>query len=135
LALFLLVVVGGVAIRYRVRTLEEEATTTKTGPLELMPARSGFLRVVANPWADVIVDGQRVDTTPMARQLSLAAGTHYVTLKHPKVKEQRRVVKIVEGQTVSLDVNMGIVPEVQDAGADRWAGGGPGEGDAGPATP
>jgi eukaryotic-like serine/threonine-protein kinase len=134
LALFLLVLVGGAAIRYRVRT-SEEATATKAGPLELAPASLGFLRVVANPWAEVIVDGQRLDTTPIARPLPLSAGTHYVTLKHPKVKEQRRVVKVVQGQTVLLDVNMGIVPEPQDAGPDRWVGGRPGEEDAGTATP
>jgi hypothetical protein len=133
-ALFLLALVGGGAIRYRIRA-SEEATATKAGPLELAPAQGGFLRVVANPWAEVVIDGQRVDVTPIARPLPLPAGTHYVTLKHPKVKEQRRVVKVVQGQTVLLDVNMGIVPEPQDAGADRWAGGRLVEPDAGEATP
>lgn len=134
LVLLLLVLAGGAAIRYRVRASEEE-TFTKAGPLELVPAKGGYLRVVANPWAEVVVDGQRVDTTPIARPMPLAAGTHYVTLKHPKVKEQRRVVKVVQGQTVLLDVNMGIAPEVQDAGADRWVGGRPWEEDGGIATP
>jgi serine/threonine-protein kinase len=117
----LLAVAGGVAIQMEAGKAEAD-TSGKKGPLELVPARSGFLRVVARPWAEVMVDGQRIDVTPFARPIPLSGGTHYVTLKHPKASDERRVVKVSPGETVMLDVTMnvkGMAPA--DAGADRRA--------------
>ncbi len=85
--------------------------------LELVPARAGALRVVAHPWAEVIVDGQRVDVTPFARAIPVAAGTHHVTLRHPQAPDERRVVRVGAGETVSLDVSLAVpAPPVADAG-------------------
>ncbi len=121
LGLLLLAVAGGVAIQMEAGKAEADASGKK-GPLELAPARAGFLRVVARPWAEVVVDGQRIDVTPFARPIPLSGGTHYVTLKHPKATDERRVIKVSPGETVMLDVTMnvkGIAPG--DAGADRRA--------------
>jgi len=133
LGLLLLAVAGGVAIQVEAGKTEAEASGKK-GPLELVPSRMGFLRVVARPWADVIVDGQHIDVTPFARPIPLGGGTHYVTLKHPKAIDERRVVKVTPGETVMLDVTMGVKGMgPADAGADRraasepsdWPDGGP----------
>jgi serine/threonine-protein kinase len=56
----------------------------------------------------VWVDGQRVEVTPFARAIPLAPGTHYVTLKHPAAPEEKRVVTILAGETVTLDVTMNV---------------------------
>ncbi|MDB4995725.1 MAG: Protein kinase [Myxococcaceae bacterium] len=77
-------------------------------PLELFPARAGSLRVVASPWAEVWVDGQRIDVTPFARAIPLPAGTHYVTLTHPNAPQEKRTVKIVAGESLLLDVTMSV---------------------------
>jgi serine/threonine-protein kinase len=125
LGLLLLAVAGGVAIQMEAGKAEADASGKK-GPLELVPARAGYLRVVARPWAEVVVDGQHIDVTPFARPIPLSGGTHYVTLKHPKASDERRVVKVSPGETVMLDVTMnvkGMSPA--DAGADRR---GPSEG-------
>ena len=121
LGLLLLAVAGGVAIQMEAGKAEADASGKK-GPLELVPARAGFLRIVARPWAEVVIDGQRIDVTPIARPIPLAAGTHYVTLKHPKSSDERRVVKVSPGETVMLDVTMGLRGMAPaDAGADRHA--------------
>jgi serine/threonine-protein kinase len=120
LALLLLAVLGGVAIQMQAGKTEADASGKK-GPLELVPARAGFLRVVARPWAEVVVDGQRIDVTPFARPIPLAGGTHYVTLKHPKAIDERRVIRVTPGETVMLDVTMGVKGMLPgDAGADRY---------------
>jgi len=120
-ALLLLAVVGGILIRREARKTEADASG-KQGPLELVPSRAGFLRVVARPWAEVIVDGQRIDVTPFARPIALAAGTHYVTLRHPKATDERRVIRVIAGETVMLDVTMGVKGLLPaDAGVDRRA--------------
>jgi predicted Ser/Thr protein kinase len=133
-ALLLLALAGGVVIQHEARKFEDD-TSGKKGPLELLPSKAGALRVVARPWAEVVVDGQKLDTTPFARPIPLAAGTHYVTLKHPKAPDERRVIKIIPQETILLDVTMAIrgAPPA-DAGPDKHAEVEPAE-DAGPPTP
>jgi hypothetical protein len=132
--LLMLVVAGGVVIRRQAHAAEED-NSGKTGPLELLPSKSGYLRVVARPWAEVVVDGQRIDITPFARAVPLAGGTHYVTLKHPKAADERRVIKVTPGETVMLDVTLAVRgASSADAGLER-ARDTDTEVDAGPATP
>ncbi len=42
----------------------------------------GFIRVVANPWAEVYVDGVAVGQTPMATPIKLEAGPHELRLRN-----------------------------------------------------
>jgi serine/threonine-protein kinase len=74
--------------------------------------------VLATPWAEIWVDGQRVDVTPFARAVPLPAGIHYVTLVHPNTPSEKRTVTIVSGETLTIDVVMNIVPDEPDAGPD-----------------
>jgi serine/threonine-protein kinase len=115
--ILLFAVSGGILIQMQAGKAEAD-TSGKKGPLELVPARAGFLRVVARPWAEVVVDGQRIEVTPFARPIPLTGGTHYVTLKHPKAPEERRIIKVTPAETVVLDVTMGVKGmTIADAGA------------------
>jgi len=97
---------------------EREAAQAGSKRLELAPPNAGALRVVATPWAEVNVDGQRIDVTPMARAIPLAAGTHYVTLTHPSATPDKRVVVITAGETTTLEATMKLpTPGDKDAGA------------------
>lgn len=106
-----LAILGGVALAGGVFL---QATARRTGdaagaqPLELVPAAAGYLRVLATPWAEVWIDGQRVDVTPIARRIPLAGGTHYVTLVHPNAPAEKRSVPIVPGETQTIDVVMSV---------------------------
>jgi hypothetical protein len=102
-----------------------QATTHREGeaagarPLELAPPSPGYLRVLATPWAEVWIDGQRVEVTPFARGIPLSPGTHYVTLMHPNAPPEKRTIVIVPGETRMVDVIMalpGLSPDA-DAGA------------------
>src|SRR5262249_14285045 len=73
-------VAGGVVLQ---TSGHRESQPAGTGPLELAPPSPGHLHVLATPWAEVWVDGQRVDVTPFAHGIPLPQGTHYVTLIHP----------------------------------------------------
>jgi hypothetical protein len=61
----------------------------------------GKLRVVALPWADLVVDGHASGMTP-APPLTLPPGTHVVVLKNPELHKQveRRVVVPAGGEAV-----------------------------------
>ncbi len=112
LVLFLLSVVavaGGAVIQFAARRAEGQASAADArGRLELAPTNPGYLRVVAQPWAHVIVDGQKIDTTPFARPIPLAPGTHYVRLEHPLAPAERRTLSVTGGETIVLDVVMQV---------------------------
>ena len=90
------------------RSGKADAEPGNAGRLELVPATPAFLRVVVQPWANVIVDGETFDTTPFARAIPLAPGTHYVRLEHPQAPTERRTIELVAGETILLDVTMKI---------------------------
>jgi hypothetical protein len=109
-------VVGAAAIQ---ATANREGEPAGVRPLELAPASPGYLRFLVTPWAEVWVDGQRVDVTPFARAIPLPAGRHYVTLVHPNAPIEKRTVSIATGETRVIDVVMAIAELAprDDAGA------------------
>jgi len=95
------------------RAREARAALAPPPPVTL--EGGGGLRVMATPWAKVLVDGQNMETTPFARLLPLSPGKHWVTLLHPEAPAVEREVTIVPGETVMLDVTMDLAG---DAGKD-----------------
>jgi serine/threonine-protein kinase len=125
----LLVVAGGVLIQ-RLGDRAEVAARGSTR-LELVPDKTAYLRVVAEPWAHVVVDGQHVETTPFSRAIPLPAGTHYVRFEHPRAAAVRRTVVLAPGETLLLDVKLDVrgaappetnggseIEDAEDAGPD-----------------
>lgn len=68
----------------------------------------GHVRVVAHPWAEVFVDGQRIDVTPRAAPIDVSPGRHTFAFRHPSAPEQTRVVEPIAGQTLVVSVEMPI---------------------------
>jgi len=133
LVAFGLVVLGGGAIQYVAGKQGARGHTRNDNTrLELLPRRVAQLRVVATPWANVVVDGQLVATTPFAYPIPLEAGVHYVRLEHPNAPVERRTVELVPGETVLLDVKMEIAPEAAASAAVLYAP--PGSSSAAPAA-
>jgi hypothetical protein len=89
-------------------TAHREGESAGAQPLDLLPSSPGYLRVLATPWAEVWVDGQRVDVTPFARAIPLAQGTHYVTLVHPSAPPEKRTISVVSGETLTIDAVMAV---------------------------
>lgn len=118
LGVFALIVAGGVLIEVGLREHDAagppSAANEQAG--EGAEAR-GYLKVLARPWAEVVVDGEFIDVTPMARPIPLQAGRHYVTFRHPNAPEEKRTITVAPGQTVTLDVTMRIDRSEIDAGA------------------
>jgi serine/threonine-protein kinase len=64
----------------------------------------GYLAADAEPWADVLVDGARIDRTPFSRY-PLPTGTHEVIFKAADGRSERRSVTIGDGVVTSLRVD------------------------------
>jgi len=102
---------GAVAIAAGVvlqATAHREGLSAGSRPLELVPSAPGYLRVLATPWAEVWVDGQRVDVTPFARAIPLPTGTHYLTLVHPNAPVEKRTFVVQSGETRTIDVVLAV---------------------------
>ncbi len=74
--------------------------TVGGGPGFVTPANAGYLKVSADPWAHVHVDGERVLTTPAARAIPLKPGRHYVKYVNPYFVPVEHEVLIEAGDTL-----------------------------------
>lgn len=54
---------------------------------------NGSLSVNAVPWADVLVDGRAIGTTPLAN-VAVPIGSHEVLWRHPQLGERRQTVAV-----------------------------------------
>jgi hypothetical protein len=71
------------------------------GPSVAIP--NGSLSINATPWADVLLDGQAIGTTPLAN-LSVPIGSHEILCRHPQLGEKRQTVVV----KVRTPVRVGI---------------------------
>jgi serine/threonine-protein kinase len=102
-------------------TARREGLAAGARPLELVPSTPGYLRVLATPWAEVWVDGQKVAVTPFARGIPLPPGKHYVTLVHPNASVEKRTAVIVAGEARTIDVVMNVMDGTSAAPAAAWS--------------
>ena len=95
------------AAQARTPTVVATPVSTVTGGVERSPEaeKYGLLRLAANPWADVYVDGKKVGTTPLAGY-KLEAGNHQIKLLNPNCSPVSRVIKIEAGKTNSEVISL-----------------------------
>ena len=80
------------------------APIVAAAPPATAPAGPGQMQVVVKPWGEVHVDGRSVGTTPFDR-LTLPAGIHTVTIRHPSYEAWEGRITIRAGQTERLVVD------------------------------
>lgn len=67
-------------------------------------AQAAYLRCTSVPWAEISVDGQYRDTTPMDRPIMLAAGNHSVRFHHPAFRDSVWDVSLAPRETLRVSV-------------------------------
>jgi eukaryotic-like serine/threonine-protein kinase len=96
---------------------EERALRSAGGEvLPLQPENAAKLRVLATPWAEIWIDGEYIETTPLAKAIPLKPGVHFVSFRHPNAKAEERKITVAKGELVTLDVSL-VVGDDPDAGA------------------
>ena len=70
---------------------------------------AGRLYVLCAPWAEVFIDSQKVDTTPLQDTLQLFAGRHELMLRHPDYPAFVRSVRIEPMRTTIISVDLDTV--------------------------
>jgi len=84
------------------------ASTAVEGPLLTARVPHGEVRVLVTPWAEVAVDGQPYDVTPLGKAIALAPGVHFLTLTHPSAPAITRRIVVAAGEAQTIDVTMDV---------------------------
>jgi eukaryotic-like serine/threonine-protein kinase len=71
----------------------------------------GYLRITANPWADINVDGRPLGPTPLPRSIEVATGKHSIGAAHPWFQPIERTID-VSATSVERPVDVHIDFEV-----------------------
>jgi len=87
------------------RQIVLESGATDTVRLDFMK-ESAFLSLAVYPWAEVYIDGEYIDETPIPEPLVLKPGQHLLQLRHPDYSSWQRSVMFTPGDTVSMKVKM-----------------------------
>ena len=69
-------------------------------------SRVGQLSVEVVPWAEVYIDGESRDQTPLEQPLIVSPGRHTLTLSHPELGRIDTAFEIEAGETRTLQFNM-----------------------------
>lgn len=65
---------------------------------------AGYLKCIASPWAEVYIDEQYKDTTPLEKPIVLSSGLHHVRFKNTSFADIVREVTIKTKDTCCLSV-------------------------------
>jgi len=66
---------------------------------------NGIVNLNASPWAEVLIDGQRVGDTPIGN-LEVPIGPHEVVFRNPQLGEKRHAISVTLAAPVRLSVDM-----------------------------
>jgi hypothetical protein len=65
----------------------------------------GTMAINAIPWAEVLVDGNRVGETPIG-SITVPLGTHEVLFRHPELGERRMSVTVTAREPLKIGVDL-----------------------------
>ena len=65
----------------------------------------GYVVCTVVPWAEVYVDEQKKDTTPMEKPIMVAAGTHVVRFKNPAFIDIVKEITVAAKETLQISIS------------------------------
>ncbi len=88
-------------VRYDKKLYEKSPPSTVNANDQL----AGRLFVDSKPWADVYIDGKKIDTTPLSNYIQLKPGKYYLKLVHPNYPPftKRITINNENIETVKID--------------------------------
>lgn len=80
----------------------------------------GQLFIECLPWADVFVNGKKLDTTPLKNNIALAPGVYTLRLVHPDYPVYTRRININSNKIDSISINLNSVFGFLDCKINPW---------------
>jgi len=78
----------------------------KAAEAAISPPEPAYVSVNSDPWSYVIIDGNRIKTTPL-RSHRIAPGRHQVVLQNPEAGLERRFeIELDPGENKRLSVDL-----------------------------
>jgi len=91
---------GGGSVRPILRAPDASSTPKRTPALPIAaPPQPAHVRFVADPWAEVTIDGGKGFFTPRAAPVELPPGSHHVTLEHPTFGRSELTLDLAPGES------------------------------------
>ncbi|UCF65288.1 MAG: serine/threonine protein kinase [bacterium] len=85
---------------------QEASTPEKTTENMIIENTEGKLYIACHPWADVLIDGEYIETTPILQPILLSTGIHKIELRNPTYFTYQENIKIESGRTDTLFVRL-----------------------------
>ncbi|HPG39633.1 MAG TPA: serine/threonine-protein kinase [bacterium] len=73
---------------------------------QLLPDLPGKLFIQCLPWADVFIDDEKIETTPVDEHINIEAGFHELVLQHPDYPPVSRKLTVKPGEVITVSVNL-----------------------------
>ena len=90
------------------KTIEKAGQTLaaeqNNGSPEAVITKPGHLMVTVQPWAEIFVNGERIDMTPLSAPLELQPGSYQLSFRNPDYETLYRKVDIASGELDTLHV-------------------------------
>lgn len=80
----------------------------------------GSLIIKCFPWADVYINGNKIDTTPLEKAIQLQSGKFQLTLRHPRYPEYSRELKIYPEKQLNVSVDLDTLFGYLDCKVYPW---------------
>lgn len=86
--------------------IKEVEASKGVGINEKLNALEGKLMVICYPWAEIYIDNQKFETTPLKNPITLSSGSHQIKLTHPNFPPIEKKVEIKANEEIILDINL-----------------------------
>jgi serine/threonine-protein kinase len=70
---------------------------------------TAYLRVIADPWAEIWIDGRKVETTPVDRRIPVPAGRRWLRLVNPYYREHVERLELRPDEVKEIRVHLEAV--------------------------
>lgn len=68
--------------------------------------KTGFLQIDVRPWADIYLDNEFIETTPLSKPIRIATGKRLLELRHPDLENYKENIEIFAGDTLSRKISL-----------------------------
>jgi hypothetical protein len=66
----------------------------------------GYITVDSKPWADVYINSQKLDTTPLLEQIRFKEGIYLLSLLHPEYPEFKDSIRVIADSVIDIRINL-----------------------------
>jgi len=87
----------------RIKLPSSSKTDTNSKQQLDLPAK---LFIQCSPWADIYIDSNKIETTPLENHISILSGTHELTLQHPEYPPYTRTIHIKPQEELLISVSL-----------------------------